>query len=428
MRRGWARAKDGVYICRPRHRPFENVLGFPIEHTTAPLTPFLVERQRILHNFDFLPDRISLTDGPVESGPHASFARGYLHDPAFDYRSADYYKCTVEGTLAVPSRGTPHAEWRCRNFIYLINSMRTQGYQPARYGAICMVHRRDGSVMVINGIHRLAVLLALKIREFPVVFCPENEVRAMFADAVGRLWPSRFYQKNREALNEIGRPLTDKGHEVERLLSKITASSLEMWGDLYHPVPFYEFRNLRTMTNGKTPYRRLAMILSRYGDLRGREVLDVGCNVGFYAFSLAKRGARVTGVDQGSQYIEIAKELSKIYGVPAEFHHLPVTPEWLLTKRGAYDLTLCFSVLQWVIDQRDREYGGQVLEAISAKSNALFFDVAVNAGKAHLSCKAGEEIAFVYSLLRQFTSYPNIEYVGDVEPFGGPRYVFHCWR
>ncbi|MGI9110773.1 MAG: methyltransferase domain-containing protein, partial [Gaiellaceae bacterium] len=32
-------------------------------------------------------------------------------------------------------------------------------------------------------------------------------------------------------------------------------------------------------------------------DLSGWTALDIGCNAGFYAFELARRGARVTGVD-----------------------------------------------------------------------------------------------------------------------------------
>src|SRR5918997_6765494 len=32
-------------------------------------------------------------------------------------------------------------------------------------------------------------------------------------------------------------------------------------------------------------------------DLTGWRALDIGCNAGFYTFELARRGARVTGID-----------------------------------------------------------------------------------------------------------------------------------
>lgn len=42
-------------------------------------------------------------------------------------------------------------------------------------------------------------------------------------------------------------------------------------------------------------------------DLSGVRVLDVGCNAGFYSFELAKRGARVTGIDMDPRYLKQAR-------------------------------------------------------------------------------------------------------------------------
>jgi 2-polyprenyl-3-methyl-5-hydroxy-6-metoxy-1,4-benzoquinol methylase len=43
------------------------------------------------------------------------------------------------------------------------------------------------------------------------------------------------------------------------------------------------------------------------GDIRGRRVLDAGCGEGLYSRWLAKRGARVTGVDFSKALIDIAR-------------------------------------------------------------------------------------------------------------------------
>lgn len=42
-------------------------------------------------------------------------------------------------------------------------------------------------------------------------------------------------------------------------------------------------------------------------DLTGWSVLDVGCNAGFYAFELARRGAEVLGVDHDAHYLAQAR-------------------------------------------------------------------------------------------------------------------------
>jgi len=42
-------------------------------------------------------------------------------------------------------------------------------------------------------------------------------------------------------------------------------------------------------------------------DLRGWSALDVGCNAGFYSFELARRGARVVGIDRDAHYLQQAR-------------------------------------------------------------------------------------------------------------------------
>ena len=42
-------------------------------------------------------------------------------------------------------------------------------------------------------------------------------------------------------------------------------------------------------------------------DLAGWSALDIGCNAGFYAFELARRGARVVGLDQEPLYLNQAR-------------------------------------------------------------------------------------------------------------------------
>ena len=51
-------------------------------------------------------------------------------------------------------------------------------------------------------------------------------------------------------------------------------------------------------------------MLALLGDVRGKDMLDLGCGEGGYARELASRGARVTGVDGSARLIEIAKSRS----------------------------------------------------------------------------------------------------------------------
>ena len=51
------------------------------------------------------------------------------------------------------------------------------------------------------------------------------------------------------------------------------------------------------------------------GDVEGLELLDVGCGSGYFAREMARRGARVTGVDISPRMIALAKEIAKPRGI-----------------------------------------------------------------------------------------------------------------
>ncbi len=50
-------------------------------------------------------------------------------------------------------------------------------------------------------------------------------------------------------------------------------------------------------------------------DLTGWRALDIGCNAGFYTFELARRGARVTGIDVDAHYLAQARWAAEQMGL-----------------------------------------------------------------------------------------------------------------
>src|ERR1044072_3089239 len=54
-------------------------------------------------------------------------------------------------------------------------------------------------------------------------------------------------------------------------------------------------------------------------DLRGKSVLDVGCNAGFYSIQMKQRGAdRVVAIDTDEKYLEQARFAAKVNGADIE--------------------------------------------------------------------------------------------------------------
>ena len=60
-------------------------------------------------------------------------------------------------------------------------------------------------------------------------------------------------------------------------------------------------------------------------DLRGKTVLDIGCNAGFYSIEMKRRGAdRVLGIDFDDRYLAQAHFAAKTVGLNIEFQKLSV--------------------------------------------------------------------------------------------------------
>ena len=79
-------------------------------------------------------------------------------------------------------------------------------------------------------------------------------------------------------------------------------------------------------------------------DLRGRTVLDIGCNGGFYSIEMKRRGAdRVVGVDWDERYLRQARFAADISGADIEFRKLSVYDVAVLRER--FDIVLFMGVL-----------------------------------------------------------------------------------
>jgi tRNA (mo5U34)-methyltransferase len=79
-------------------------------------------------------------------------------------------------------------------------------------------------------------------------------------------------------------------------------------------------------------------------DLHGKSVLDIGCNAGFYAIEMKRRGAgRVVGIDYDPTYLAQARFAAEVCGVDLELRQLSVYDVAALGER--FDLVLFMGVL-----------------------------------------------------------------------------------
>lgn len=89
-------------------------------------------------------------------------------------------------------------------------------------------------------------------------------------------------------------------------------------------------------------WRRFAHALP--ADLRGKSVLDIGCNAGFYSLEMKRRGAgRVLGIDYDPAYLAQARFAAEVLEVEIEFRQLSVYDVPQLREK--FDLVIFMGVL-----------------------------------------------------------------------------------
>jgi tRNA (mo5U34)-methyltransferase len=78
--------------------------------------------------------------------------------------------------------------------------------------------------------------------------------------------------------------------------------------------------------------------------LEGKTVLDIGCNAGFYAMEMKRRGAeRVLGLDTDDEYLEQARFAAEVNGLRIEFRKMSAYDVGQLREK--FDLVIFMGVL-----------------------------------------------------------------------------------
>src|SRR5215469_14974499 len=116
-----------------------------------------------------------------------------------------------------------------------------------------------------------------------------------------------------------------------------------------HPLVLarYSSPSLRRRFNLQYRFRLL-------GNLRNREVLDIGCGEGTNSILLAKLGARVTGVDISLRSIELAQAKARINGIDGMTRFICSPLESADISPRSFDIIWGDAILHHVIADLDR--------------------------------------------------------------------------
>lgn len=118
--------------------------------------------------------------------------------------------------------------------------------------------------------------------------------------------------------------------------------------------------------NHKNEAERLVFMES-YVDFRGLNVLDIGCNSGFFMFELLQRGAaRVTGYEGSVEHAQFVSEAASLLDVQ---YSLEVRPQYFDFQSAPvrFDVALLLNVLHHVGD----DYGDPTIDIEQARTHML---------------------------------------------------------
>lgn len=96
------------------------------------------------------------------------------------------------------------------------------------------------------------------------------------------------------------------------------------------------------------------------GDVREKTVLDLGCGSGENVIPLAKRGAKVTGIDLSPDLIKLARLRAEKYGVDADLRVASAYETGLPSR--SVDVVFCIAVLHHLDIQRAKNEVRRVLK------------------------------------------------------------------
>ena len=131
-----------------------------------------------------------------------------------------------------------------------------------------------------------------------------------------------------------------------------------------------DFYNNQEFLNGQNTIPTTDLVA--LGDIKGKRILHLQCHFGQDSLSLARLGAKVTGVDFSEKAIETAKNMNQQLGLDAEFICCNVY-DTILHIKEKYDIVYTsYGVIGWLPDLN--RWAEVISKALLPGGKLIFFE------------------------------------------------------
>lgn len=201
----------------------------------------------------------------------------------------------------------------------------------------------------------------------------------------------------------------------KELLSELISNSREWYQTFDYPI------KIKGLVNSPAKFQKWGI-----DSFKGKTVLDIGCNEGYYVFNARRLGAEMAiGLDHTVKYIETANKLKKLF-LQEDVGVLFVLNSLLgYTNRPAVDWVFCMSVLHHI------PFEDGIEELAKLTKEKLFLEMLIEPGEESKFVEHPENknievpiptLKMAVSILQKY--FKSIEVLGE----SGGRYYIACTK
>lgn len=195
----------------------------------------------------------------------------------------------------------------------------------------------------------------------------------------------------------------------------------------YQPIPFFEFMDIAAQKRENVIIEHALLNEHCCRLPQVRTVLDIGANVGYHSFLLARCfGARVVSVEADPANLLVLRMLASneacTYGRGTVFGVPDIEQAFLLQDHA--DVTIMLNVHHWIEKARGREATVELMRRISAHTNHLFFQTAQKGCNTFYAIDYLETSDDIAAYLRE-CGFAQARLVATTD-HKKPRYLFHA--
>jgi len=165
-------------------------------------------------------------------------------------------------------------------------------------------------------------------------------------------------------------------NKMEMLSKEMLKNAIGYWDNRAQSIIKFKGGEFYTERKASIPYyiyrRNKTLYLMDKLDVKGKNILEIGCGTGYYCRYLKKRGGEVIGVDLSNNMLKLAKKYAKNSSLGILF--LKNTAEDMGFKNESFDMILSVTVLQHNENSRLKMIVREMSRILKRGGKAIIFE------------------------------------------------------